>query len=117
VTKINRAGRECPSWCIRDHQAGDSATQSCIGTVRSTRVAGAEARLYDLDKTPEVAAWLSGHSGLTTAFADTPYRAEWLANFIEVAADTPQADLRSLAAHVRAAAAEAWPEQEPEAGS
>jgi len=64
---------------------------------------------------PDVAAWLHGPADLGIAFADSPYRAGKLAKFIEFAADAPKDDLRALAAHVREAAAEVWPEQEAEA--
>jgi hypothetical protein len=115
--KTNRDGRECPPWCIRDHQADDSGLWGCAGSERTTGPAGAAAQLHYMEDTPQVAAWLLGPRDIATAYADAPHRAAGLAKFIENAADTPKKDLRALAAHVREAAAEAWPEQEPEAGS
>jgi hypothetical protein len=114
--KTNRDGRECPSWCTWDHQADKSGLRSCIGTERGAGTVGAEARLPYLEKSPEVAAWLFGSGYPATAYADAPHRAADLAKFIEFAADTPREDLHTLAAYVREATAEAWPEQEPEAG-
>jgi hypothetical protein len=119
ATKTNRDGRACPSWCTRDHQADDTGPWGCTGTERGTRRVGAEARLPYLEKTPEVAAWLFGPgdlADLAVAYADAPYRAADLAKFIEHAADARKEDLRALAANIRDAAAEAWPEQEAEAG-
>lgn len=113
--KTNKDGRECPPWCIRDHQAGESHLRGCVGAEHGTGQAGAQAMLPSTGTTPEVAAWFRGTADLGLAFADSPYRAGKLAKFIESAADAPEQDLRALAAHVREAAAEAWPEQEPEA--
>jgi len=113
--KTNRDGRECPSWCIRDHQT-ETRLLGCVGAEHSTGTAGAQAVLPSMRETREVAAWLSGPGDLGLTFADSRYRAGKLAKFIEFAADAPEQDLRALAAHVREAAAEAWPGQEPEAG-
>jgi hypothetical protein len=115
--KTNIDGRECAPWCIRDHQADDSGPTSCGGTDRRTGSSRAAARQYRWEASPEVETWLIGPRGVSTVSADAPYRAAELAQFIELAADAPEEDLRALAAHVRQAAAETWPEQEPEAGS
>lgn len=113
--KTNRDGRECPPWCVRDHQGDDPHLPSCVGAERSTDQAGAQAMLPCTGATPEVTAWLRGPAGLGVAFADSPYRAGKLAKLIESTAEAPEQDLRALAAHLREAAAEAWPEQEAEA--
>jgi hypothetical protein len=115
--KTDRDGRECPPWCLQDHQAGDSGTLACVGTDRRTGSTRAAARQYHWETTPEVETWLIGQRGVGVVYADAPYRAAALAQFLELAADAPKEDLRALAAHVREAAAEAWPGQEPEAGS
>jgi hypothetical protein len=115
--KTNIDGRECPPWCIRDHQAASPGSRSCGGTHHTTGSARAAAQLYHGETAPEVAAWLLGTHDIGTAIAYGPHYAANLATFIELAADAPEEDLRALAAHVREAAAEAWPEQEPEAGS
>jgi hypothetical protein len=115
--KTNIDGRECAPWCIRDHQAGDSGTLACFGTDRRTGSTRAAARQYRWEASPEVETWLIGPRGVGSVSADSAHRAAALAKFIELAADAPEEDLRALAAHVREAAAEAWPEQEPEAGS
>jgi hypothetical protein len=112
--KTNRDGRECPPRCVRDHQA-DPDLRGCVGAERGTGTAGAQVMLPSTRTTPEVAAWLRGPADLGLAFADSPYRAGKLAKLIESAAEAPEQDLRALAAHIREAAAEAWPGQEAEA--
>jgi hypothetical protein len=115
--KTNRDGRECPPWCIRDHQ-NENEPWGCIGTEKSIpgHQGGADARLGTYKKTPHVAAWLFNGPvcDLAAAYADAPDQAEDLARFIEFAAEARKADLRGLAGKVREAAAEAWPQKEPE---
>lgn len=115
--KTNQDGRECPSWCVSDHQTGALGSQSCHGPRHVTGSARVSAHLYAWGKAPEVAAWLLSTDDIGTAYASGAGYAANLATFIELAADAPREDLRALAAHVREAAAEAWPGREPEAGS
>lgn len=112
----DRDGHEYPPWHVRDHQSGGPGPRSCISIDHGTGPARAAARLPWTHAGPEVAAWLLGTGEIGTVSADTPRRAAALAQFIELAADAPKEKLRALAAHVRQAAAEIWPGQEPEAG-
>jgi len=50
--KTNRDGRECPPWCVRDHQGDDPHLPSCVGAERSTDQAGAQAMLPCTGATP-----------------------------------------------------------------
>ena len=106
--KVNDKGRPCPAWCRIDHEA--EADRSCYGrelTVKAEpSVAGAEASLGAYQKEPEI-------SGLVTV--QNASGAERLAQALEAAADLTKPKLRQLAAQVRVAAVEAWPEQDKEA--
>jgi hypothetical protein len=120
--KANDKGRPCPAWCRVDHEA--EADRSCYGrelTIKAEpSVAGAEASLGAYQKEPEISAWIYGpknpgglHGGRVTV--QDASGAERLAQALEAAADLTKPQLRQLAAQVRVAAVEAWPEQDKEA--
>ena len=120
--KVNDRGRECRAWCRIDHDA--EPDKPCYGRERTVKaepsVAGAEASLGAYQKEPEVSAWIYGpyqrggfHGGRVTVQGSGG--AERLAEALEAAADLTRPQLRQLAAQVRAATAEAWPEQDKEA--
>ena len=122
--KVNGKGRECPVWCRVDHEAETEPDRPCYGQERTIKaepsVAGAEASLGAYQKEPEISAWIYGpqnaggfHGGRITVQGSGG--AERLAEALEAAADLTKPQLRQLAAQVRAATAEAWPEQDKEA--
>jgi hypothetical protein len=122
--KVNGKGRECPVWCRVDHEAETETDRPCYGQERTIKaepsVAGAEASLGVYEKEPEISAWIYGpnhrggfHGGRITVQGSGG--AERLAEALEAAADLTKPQLRQLAAQVRAATAEAWPEQDKEA--
>jgi hypothetical protein len=83
-------------------------------------MAGAEASLGTYEKEPEVSAWIYGRQNrggfgggrVTVQGADG---ADRLAQALEAATNLTKPQLRQLAAQVRAARAEAWPERDMEA--
>ena len=103
----------------------DRIDRSCYGQEHTVKaepsVAGAEASLGAYEKEPEISAWIYGppttgadfHGGRITVQGSGG--AERLAEALEAAADLTKPQLRQLAAQVRAATAEAWPEQDKEA--
>jgi hypothetical protein len=116
--KANGKGRECPSWCRVDHEAeGYGSCNSQEHRIKAEpSVAGAEASLGTCDEEPKVSAWIHGPrapGGRVTVQGE--YAAERLARALEAAADLTKPQLRQLAVQVRAARAEAWPEQDKEA--
>jgi hypothetical protein len=118
--KTNQEGRECPKWCVTDHSEPQAWT--CSGPDRQApgMRGGASARLGAYGQAPQVVAWLAGaHCGSEEAavYAQSREDAARLAKFIEFAADARKPDLDALATNVREAAADAYPEIEPEAGS
>jgi hypothetical protein len=123
--KANRDGRECPPWCVRDHEDEDEPW-SCASADREVTwkprnqvlpggEAGARVRLSPWDKTPEVITWSWGsdiRADTGHICAQSKADVEETALFLERAAEMPKPQLRALAKKVREAAAEAWPEAE-----
>ena len=120
--KVNDKGRECPVWCRVDHEA--EADSSCYGQEHTVKAepstAGAEVSLSAYETEPEVNAWIYGlkypgglRGGRVTV--QGALGAERLAEALEAAADLTKPQLRQLAVQVRAARADAWPEQDKEA--
>ena len=113
--KVNRDGRECPDWCVSDHADAD-ASWSCTGQRHGTTRAHAEAHMSFLEKDPEVAAWVGSDSGFWAIYANTEQRATWLSEALESLAGMRKPEIRALAARVREATAEVFPQREAEAG-
>jgi hypothetical protein len=113
--KVNREGRECPDWCVRDHTDAD-ANWSCVGQRHGTSKAHAEAHFGVFEKDPEVTVWVGSDSGFRAIYADTEHRASWLSDALEHLAGMRKPEIRALAARVREASAEAFPPREAEAG-
>jgi hypothetical protein len=120
--KVNDKGRPCPAWCRVDHEA--ETFRDCYsqkhGVKADLATAGAEASLGTYEKEPEVSAWIYGRQnrggfGGGWVTAQGPDGAERLAQALEAATNLTKPQLRQLAAQVRAARAEAWPEQDKEA--
>jgi hypothetical protein len=113
--KVNREGRECPDWCVRDHADADGPW-SCAGQQHGTSKAHAETHLGAFEKDPEVVAWIGSESGFWAIYANTEQRATWLPGVLETLAGMRKSEIRALAARVREATAEAFPQREAEAG-
>lgn len=112
--KANQNGRECAPWCQVDHAEAES-WRGCTGPDHGPDRAHAAASQSPYGNGPEVAAWTTGARGFYALFADNGQRAEWLASSLENLAGMRKSEIRALAANVRKAAAEAFPESEAEA--
>ena len=111
--KANKDGRECAPWCITDH-AGQREWDCQSESSGPSR---AHATVYqgDHQKDPSVYAWLAGGGDFWALTASTSQLATWMANSLDVIAGMRKPEIRALAANVRKAAAEAYPEKEAEA--
>lgn len=120
--KQNKDGRPCPEWCGTDHQADE--WESCRGPRHDLRVkndlrGSVSAGFSPFDERPELTAYLWGKDigdPGGNAHAKSGWQAESLAKFVERASELTPAQGKSMAASIREAAAEAFPEQEAEAG-
>lgn len=121
MSKTNKAGRECPQWCESDHENG-RPPYSCERKSPSVQTPGgqlwAALSLGPGDKAePEVTIFCSrsGAPG-TGGYADFTSRepAEAVASALELLADAAPDDHRTLATQLREAAAEAFPQSEPD---
>lgn len=113
--KTNNNGRECPSWCAEDHQGEGSIW--CESAHYGPTGSHADLEQRDYKDTPELWAWVVGNNraGVHTAsrfYADTAREANKLAEALDIIAGMRKPEIRALAANVRKATAEAWPEAE-----
>jgi hypothetical protein len=109
--KTNQAGRECLAWCTADH----AGTGWCEGPEHSGPGYHVQAEMPDSLTSPEIQAIAVSNGKGALVAADSAYRAEKLARFIEIVTVMPRAHARDLAAAVRKTSAEIWPEKEAEA--
>lgn len=119
MSKTNEKGRECAAWCEVDHH-GARLAPWCHSPRLGTSSAHVVLEQTTYGETPSLEAWVAGRTPdgehQAAAFvADDALQARWIADALTIAAEMKKADLRALAANVRKAAAEAWPEKEAEA--
>src|SRR5215813_6285241 len=113
--RTNRAGRECPSWCTEDHQA-ERSSPWCQSVNYGTTSAHATLEQPTYKSDPSIDAWvvgdISSNHTASSFTADSAFEAERIAKALEIVAGMRKPEIRDLAANVRRAAAEAWPEKE-----
>lgn len=121
MSKTNKAGRECPSWCERDHE--NSTPYTCNKSSPFVISEGGHAwTVADLPggtvTAPEVSTYAALLGGGDIGSLDFTEReaAERAAVFIANLADHTPAAHGQIAAQLREYAAAAWPEKEAEAG-
>jgi len=117
--KVNKDGRECASWCDRDHQ-GENSGPWCRSGMIGGSPGYAELEQEDYEDSPNLDAWAigrtpEGNPDSHFLTAESVSEAQRLADFIRAVAQMRKPEIRALAANVEKAAAEAWPEKEAEA--
>lgn len=116
--KENKAGRECPAWCVTDHETGESGW--CTGLRHEMRVkndlrGSAYVDLSPMSKTPELSVVVLGkelESQGGSAHVRSRWQADALARLVENASELTPAQGRDMAATIRETAAQAFPEAE-----
>jgi hypothetical protein len=100
---INRDGRECRPWCITDHSAeGDSG--DCVSSEHPASSGGAKLSQPSFRETPELRVHAFGKDSVHGAvWADTRYRAEALADFLDALSTQTPGQIRKLAQAAREA--------------
>ena len=119
--KTNIKGRACADWCQADHaeQRMCEAAERRVPAPDGRTTAAVTLIHWVSEDAPDLTAYAHG-DGISKAMGSVQvtnaYDAAQLANLADRLAETAPEQIKEFGAQIRAAAAQAWPELEPEAG-